>query len=346
MGNTQGYSYTAVAQWMMDGNKRFGRVGYLKAAQSFTPLPTNLSGQTFVVTGANSGLGRETAAYLALHKAQVHMVCRSKERGERARQEILKETQREGSGVTLHVVDLASVTEVKAWAERWESTSPVVHGLILNAGFIAQEASLTSEGLEPSWATALTQSYLLTGLLTPSLLRASGSPGSPPRTPPARVINVSSGGGLTVRCAVDDMNGAKGKAFDGTLQYAHSKRAQMMLAEVWGGILPKDKVHVSSMHPGWSDTEGVQTQLADFREKRKESLRSPAQGADTILWLATTPTLDPASSGSLYFDRAIASPHYPMAGTKSGGEEVKRLWEACAKMCSWEGPPIGSGGER
>ena len=144
-----------------------------------------------------------------------------------------------------------------------------------------------------------------------------------------------------MRCAVDDLNGVKAAKFDGTLQYAHSKRAQMMLAEVWGGILPRDRVHVSSMHPGWSDTEGVQTQLADFREKRKETLRSPQQGADTILWLATTPTLDPASSGSLFFDRARESPHYPLAGTKSGVEEVGRLWEACAKMCGWQAPPIG-----
>lgn len=334
MGASQsGYSYVALTQWLLEGSKRFGRVGFEKSALSFTPLPENLSNLNFVVTGANSGLGKCTAMYLASRKATVHILCRNKERGELARNEMLSGCGGAGN-VILHLVDLASVKEVRKWAESWESSNPTLHGLICNAGFIPQSHSLTSEGLEPSWATALTQSYLLVDLLTPSLLRASesSSGGFTTRSPPARVVIVSSAGGFNVRCDVQDLNGERRK-FDGALQYCHTKRAQMLLAEVWGGKLPQDKVHVSSMHPGWSDTEGVRTQLPDFHEKRKGELRSVSQGADTIIWLATSPSLPPHSAGCLFFDRAVTKADYPLAGTRSTPEEIAQLWQVCKDAC-------------
>ena len=185
--SSSGYSYIAVTQWMLEGSKRFGRAGYERASPNFTPLTQDLSHYSFIVTGANSGLGKATAQHLASRNATVHLLCRSRERGEAARRDLCKISPSGESKLHLHIVDFSSVSQVRAWAESWERTSPSLHGLVCNAGFIPESHSLTSEGLEPSWATALTQSYLLVGLLLPSLLRAS-SAGTPERSPPARIV--------------------------------------------------------------------------------------------------------------------------------------------------------------
>jgi NAD(P)-dependent dehydrogenase (short-subunit alcohol dehydrogenase family) len=171
---------------------------------------------------------------------------------------------------------------------------------------------------------------------------ARGGAPAAPRSPPARVIHVSSGGGLTVRCDVQGLptgagacKGGTPAGFDGTLQYAHSKRAQMLLAEAWAQRLPQDRVGVYSMHPGWADTEGVRTALPAFREQHKGSLRSEAQGADTAVWLAAAQQLPSAASGQLLFDRAVVPQHYACAGTASTPADKAALWEACAAACSW-----------
>ena len=80
---------------------------------------------------------------------------------------------------------------------------------------------------------------------------------------------------------------------------------------------------------------GVRTSLADFYEKNKDTLRSPEEGADTIVWLASTATLPPAASGQLFFDRAVASQHYLLAGTASNPAEAARLWSSCEGDAAW-----------
>jgi dehydrogenase/reductase SDR family protein 12 len=335
-GSSQGYSYIATAQWYLEGARNYGRGGFERAAATFTPLPESLRGLTFVVTGANSGLGYATALELARRHADVHLVCRSQARGEAALAQLRAATASQAAG-TLHIVDLSSVAQVKAFGAAWEARQAPLHGLVLNAGYIARERELTADGLEASWATAMLQSYLLTGLLMPALLRAGASPGASGRAPPARVIHVSSGGGLTVRCDVAGIHAAAGLGgarFDGTLQYAHSKRAQMLLAQAWAARAPP-QVAVAAMHPGWADTEGVRSALPEFREQRKGSLRSEAQGADTAVWLAAAPALPPGAGGQLFFDRAAVPQHYPLAGTASSPADVEALWEACASYCNW-----------
>lgn len=343
--SSAGYSYVAVAQWLVDGSRNYGSSGFARAAAKFSPLPTDLSGLTYIVTGANSGLGRAAALELAQRRAEVHLVCRSRERGEEALAALRAATS--NSGLALHVVDLASVAQVRAFGEAWEARRAPLHGLVLNAGFIAPSLALTADGLEASWATAMLQSYLLAGLLRPSLLRASDSEaqraaGGAPRAPPARVIHVTSGGGLTVRCDVQGLptgagacKGGGAAGFDGTLQYAHSKRAQMLLAEAWAARLPADRVGVYAYHPGWCDTEGVRTALPAFREQHKASLRSEAQGADTAVWLAAAPALPASAAGQLLLDRAVVPQHYAMAGTASSAADKAALWEACGKWCGW-----------
>ena len=138
---------------------------------------------------------------------------------------------------------------------------------------------------------------LLTSLFLP-ILRKAKNP---------RVINVSSGGGYTVKAQKDDLNSEQVQKYDGTLIYAFAKRNQIELTQKWAEILSGKEDHgkpvlMSSMHPGWADTEGLQEAMTDFHEKNKGSLRSAAEGADTITFLASTEKEIP--SGKFWFDRS------------------------------------------
>jgi NAD(P)-dependent dehydrogenase (short-subunit alcohol dehydrogenase family) len=117
---------------------------------------------------------------------------------------------------------------------------------------------------------------------------------------PARVIFVSSGGMYTSRLDVDDLQSRVGE-FDGRTAYARSKRAEVVLAERWAEELAGTGVVVHAMHPGWANTPGIKTSIPAFQRVMRPLLRSPEQGADTIVWLATLPGGGP--SGGFFRDR-------------------------------------------
>lgn len=96
--------------------------------------------------------------------------------------------------------------------------------------------------------------------------------------------------------------------FDGVDAYANTKRAQVYLSEIWSKkISPKYPVNFYSMHPGWAGTPGVEKSLPTFFEKLEDKLRSPAEGADTVVWLGCTPEKSIKNeTGLFYFDRAPA----------------------------------------
>jgi dehydrogenase/reductase SDR family protein 12 len=143
----------------------------------------------------------------------------------------------------------------------------------------------------------------------------------------------------TVKLDVNDLQAAL-RAYDGTVQYAQAKRAQVMLTELWARRLAGSGVVVHAMHPGWAETPGVLTSLPDFAEKQRGSLRTPEQGADTAVWLAAAPAAA-ASSGGFWFDRAPAATHMRFGGTTSSPAEYNQLWQQCAQWSAWsfEGSP-------
>ena len=139
---------------------------------------------------------------------------------------------------------------------------------------------------------------------------------------------------LTVRAKVDDLNGSEAPAasYDPALTYALAKRAQVCLTEIWARKLADAglSIVVNSMHPGWADTRALQEGMPSFHEKHRSSLRTPEQGADTIIWLAASnEDDDPAAlqTGKFFFDRRPVKTHFWGAGTRSTPEEYDRLWE-------------------
>lgn len=303
----------------------FDRTGFLIHQLQFDPADTqvDMRGKTCLVTGANSGLGYATALRLAQLGADVWLLCRSAERGQTALREI-----RRASGnqrVHLELVDMSSQISIRAFAERF--TAARVDVLVNNAGVLPDERTDTADGLELTWATNVVGPFLLTRLLLPKLQAASQG----------RVINVSSGGMYTQRLALDDLDW-RTRPFDGVAAYALTKRAEVILSEMWAQQLAGTPVTVNSMHPGWADTPSVRVSLPRFYRLMQKALRSAEQGADTIVWLAVCPRLA-GESGRFWFDRKARSTHY-LPRTRETAAERDELWRLCCRQCGVPAPNL------
>jgi NAD(P)-dependent dehydrogenase (short-subunit alcohol dehydrogenase family) len=299
----------------------FDRIGFRLHSRSFvaSDLEVDLSARVCLVTGGNAGLGRATAEALAQRGATVHLLCRDAARGEAARDELRRATG--NPRVELALVDLSSLASVRQFAAGLALDQ--VHVLVQNAGVLPAERRLTAEGLELTFATHVVGPHLLTRLLVPRLKATSD----------ARVIFVSSGGMYTQRLELSDVRWDH-RRFDGVIAYAQTKRMQVVLAERWAQALAPSGVSVFSMHPGWADTQGVRSSLPRFYRLTRAVLRTPAEGADTITWLAVRrPT--PAPSGGFFFDRRPRSTHY-VPWTREDEVTRERLWAECERLTGAE----------
>ena len=137
----------------------------------------------------------------------------------------------------------------------------------------------------------------------------------------------------TQKLDVDAMLSGDG-AFDGVAQYARTKRAQVVLASMQAERLQARGIDVSAMHPGWADTPAVRSSLPRFHRVTRAVLRTPAEGADTVVWLAACPRLA-GQTGGFWFDRSEQSPH-KLPWTRESAAERDRLWQAAH---AWAGIP-------
>ncbi len=273
----------------------FTRRGYQRVRQHWHPMSASLRGRHAVVTGATSGLGAVTAMELARRGAAVTLVARDAFRGDMACAEILAETG--NTDLRLEVADLQELDQVDALAERLRAAAEPVDILVNNAGALFPSYAQNSAGYERSLALLLLAPYKLTMGLRQLFPR-----------PGARVINVVSGGmytqGLSLRQLVD----SHPTDFSGPAAYAMAKRALMCVTVNWAQQWRKSGIAVNAMHPGWVDTPGLSAALPGFRALVRPLLRSPEQGADTIIWLAAAREAA-ALSGKLFMDRSVQPLH-------------------------------------
>lgn len=299
------------AVWFMKGMQEYTKSGYEAAAKHFAPadLDVDLAGRSFMVTGANSGIGKATAQEIANRGGTVHMVCRNKGRGEAAKDDIVERSKNQN--VHVHIVDMSSARQVWEFAQSF-SQNNALHVLINNAGCMVNQRELTDEGLEKNFATNTLGTFILTSALVP-LLKQADDP---------RVVTVSSGGMLTQKLNVDDLQFEKG-SFDGTMAYAQNKRQQVVLTERWAA--QHSDIHFSSMHPGWADTPAVQSSMPSFHAKMQSRLRTEAMGADTAVWLAVSAAAAKQPSGLFFQDRKAVATHLPLAYSRSSRQEEDKL---------------------
>nr|XP_046264105.1 dehydrogenase/reductase SDR family member 12-like [Scatophagus argus] len=300
------------AVWFLNGIHQYTRKGYEAASKDFEVQDLNVSvvGRSFMITGANSGIGRATAMAIAKKGGTVHMVCRNKDKAEEARADVVNQSG--NTEVYIHIVDMSETYKVWQFAETFKKQYPSLNVLINNAGCMVHRRELNAEGLEKNFATNTMGVYILTQSLIP-LLQKSRDP---------RVITVSSGGMLVEKLRVDDLQSEKGH-FDGVMVYAQNKRQQVVLTQQWAKANPV--IHFSVMHPGWVDTPAVSTSMPQFHQMMGERLRSVEQGADTVVWLALSRAAARTRSGQFFQDRRPVPTHLPLAWTHSSAEDTRNF---------------------
>jgi NAD(P)-dependent dehydrogenase (short-subunit alcohol dehydrogenase family) len=308
----------------------YSRVGYRLRRGAWSPADLQpMDGKVVLVTGASSGLGLAAAEGFARLGVAVRLLVRSEQRGERARAEIV--TRSGNNDVQVDLCDLSDLQAVRRFAERFSQEMPRLDVLVNNAGAMVGERTLSVDGIELTFATNVLGPFLLTNLLIPLLAESE----------PARIVNVSSGGMYTQRVHLDDLQ-MSGEEYDGPTAYARSKRAEVMLTEMWAQRLQGSGVVAHAMHPGWVDTPGLKSSLPRFYGMTRRLLRTPQEGADTIVWLGAAS--EPAgSSGGFWHDRRQRPTHL-MPWTKQAPEERKRLWAECERLSGWHEPPPPAAG--
>src|SRR5256712_5379756 len=256
-------------------------------------MVANVEDRVLLVTGANSGIGKATALGLARLGGTVVMACRSATRGEAARQDIVRDSG--NSKVYLEIVDLASEDSTRSFAEEFQRKYPRLDVLINNAGVYTPHREVTPDGLERTFEVNYLSGFLLTHLLL-DLLKTSA---------PSRIVNVSSSAHAGGTIHFDDLQGDR--RYGGFGAYGQSKLAQILFTQELARRLEGTRVTVNACHPGVIRTNlgmGGSSVVVRFV---KMFLKSPEKGAETPIYLATSPEVE-GISGKYFVRNQMLAP--------------------------------------
>lgn len=312
-------------RWMdksiLPGILTFSKYGYLWRKKSWNPLAVSLTDKTVLVTGATSGLGKITALRIARLGANTIIVGRDPQKVDAVCRQIRKETG--NARIRGEVADLSIKANIRSLAEKLDRKEPKIHVLINNAGALYDHREETAEGIERCLALNLMGPFLLTSLLIPKLKRSA----------PSRIVTVSSGGMYTQKLEVHDLEYKK-EPYNGENAYARAKRGLVMLTKFWAEKHKEDGIVAHAMHPGWVATPGVKKSLPGFYKLTKSILRTPEQGADTIVWLAAAREVAD-TTGEFWFDRR---PHIidVFPGTRSTPNECEQLLKGLERLSEFK----------
>jgi NAD(P)-dependent dehydrogenase (short-subunit alcohol dehydrogenase family) len=213
--------------------------------------------------------------------------------------------------------------------QRVSSTNHALHALIHNAGALFHAYGLADDGTgsltEQTLATHVLAPYRLSWLLSPLLVRAGHS----------TITTVTSGGMYTQRFDSEHIEGGA-DGYRGAVAYGRAKRAQVVLSHEWARRWGDLGVASYAVHPGWVATPGLSSGLPMF-SKLGPLLRTPAQGADTVTWLAADEPRRRSASASidgLWHDRHLRGEFYLPSTRRSPSESLRdgsALWDWCAE---------------
>lgn len=289
----------------------------------------DLKSKTAIVTGGASGLGVETVRALAIAGARVVMPVRSRPKGEEVAARLRAETGNEA--IEIADMDLADFASVRAFADRFVGSGAPLHILIANAGIMATPERRIMGGIESQFGTNHLGHMLLACRLAPALLKGA----------PARVVVLSSIGHRRSPVDLDDPNFQR-RAYDKWAAYGQAKSANALFAVELNRRLEGKGVSAFAVHPGGIMTE-LQRDLSqeeirafgwvDETGKVNERFKTPAGGAATAVWCATSPLL--AGGGGVYCEDCNIAQLLPADDASFTGVRpwaidpaaAKRLWE-------------------
>lgn len=247
----------------------------------------DLQGRTFLITGANTGIGRETARALAARGARLHLACRSEAAGRQTIEEIAAQTgNREIEPLSL---DLGDLDSVRRCAEAFLSTGEPLNVLINNAG-LAGAHGMTASGFEIAFGTNHVGHFLFTSLLL-DRLRSSA---------PARIVNVASIAHYNARGIDWDAVRRRTRTVTGMREYSVSKLANVLHAQELSRRLEGTGVTTYALHPGTVASDVWRRVPWPVRPLMTRRMDSPEQGARTSLYCATSPEV--ADDTGRYYD--------------------------------------------
>lgn len=287
-----------------------------------------------MVTGASGGLGLETTRALAAKGAIVVMAARDAAKNEAARLGLL-EAQSSAQLETLNV-DLGSLASVRAAAVEFVARNVPLHGLILNAGIMATPRGVTADGFEMQFGVDHLGHFLLTRDLLPVLVASA----------PARVVVLSSAGHRMGDIDLDDVN-FENREYEPFLAYGAAKTCNVLHAVEIDKRYREQGVRAFAVHPGVIQTELGRYMTPDVIETLMSRLterptamtwKTPAQGAATSVWAATSPLLE--GRGAEYCEDCNVSAVVPDDELDDGGvaaravdpDRAAALWALSEKL--------------
>ena len=277
---------------------------------------SGMGGKVVLITGGTSGIGKAAATALAGMGATVVITGRNEERGKRALQEIREESGNDG--VELILADLTVQDEVRRLAEELRERHNQLEVLVNNAGLVLSERTETLDGIETQLAINHLAPFLLTNLLL-DLLKESA---------PSRIVTVSSDAHRWAKIDLDDLQSRK--RYRGMQVYGKTKLANIMFTYELAERLEGTGVTANCMHPGGVNTNFGNNQGGPMNllfRLFKPFMRSPEQGADTLIYLASSPEVE-GMTGKYLVDRKVK------AASDAAYDETtrKRLWEASEEL--------------
>ncbi|XP_067900644.1 retinol dehydrogenase 13-like isoform X1 [Heterodontus francisci] len=286
------------------------------------PSKATVSGKTIIITGANTGIGKETAKELARRGGRIIMACRDMEKCEAAAREIRGETL--SHNVYARHLNLASLKSVREFAKKVTEEEENINVLINNAAIMRCPHWKTEDGFEMQLGVNHLGHFLLTNLLLEKL-KNSGN---------GRVINVSSLAHKVGQIDFNDLNWEK-KKYDTKAAYCQSKLANILFTKELAKRLHGSGVTVNAVHPGVTNTElGRHTGMhkSNFSSTMLGPfflflVKTPRLGAESSIYLAVAEELEGISGK--YFDVMKQKDPAPQA---LDDETARRLWEMSAKL--------------
>jgi|TARA_B100001971_G_scaffold190116_1_gene192604 NAD(P)-dependent dehydrogenase (short-subunit alcohol dehydrogenase family) len=276
-----------------------------------------MDGKVCMITGANSGIGLSTAKGLAKLGATLILVCRNKEKGDKALREIQYETQNDK--IDLLLADLSSQKSVRDLASSFKTKYDKLDVLINNAGTYCTKRTFTEDGIETTFAVNHLAYFLLSNLLLDDLKASSSS----------RIIIVSSGLERQGKINFDDLQCEKGYFF-GYRAYSQSKLANILFTYELAHRLAGTRITVNCLHPGFVKTNLIRTRrLITFLSSPLQI--TPEKGAETSIYLASSAEVEGITG------KYFANKKETKSSKGSYDESIsKRLWEVSAELTKLE----------